>query len=412
MSAKSGLASRAEVQGQAGKNFTKRLWSGAQELYLEPCIDAGLNMSRITILFALALAVIAPTVPAAELPLERIKLPPGFAIELWARVDNARQMTLGRHDSHGGTLFVGSMQAGKVHAVSFGADFKAKGVKVIARGLQLPVGVAYREGSLYVSAVSRILRYDDIERRLENPPAAVLVTDRLPSETHHGWKFIAFGPDGKLYVPMGAPCNICDPDAQRFANIMRMNADGSAIEVYAFGVRNSVGFDWQPQTRELWFTDNGRDQLGNDLPPDELNHAPRAGMHFGYPYCHGGNLPDPEFGSRRKCDEFAAPVQKLGPHVAALGMRFYSGTMFPPEYNNQIFIAEHGSWNRSSKIGYRVSLVRLQGNKAVAYETFASGWLQGETAWGRPSDVLVMPDGSLLVADDYAGAIYRIVYRR
>jgi len=263
-----------------------------------------------------------------------------------------------------------------------------------------------------VSAVNRILRYDDIERRLENPPAAVLVTDKLPGDTHHGWKFIAFGADGKLYVPVGAPCNICEPDAQRYANIMRMNADGSAIEVYAFGVRNSVGFDWHPQTRELWFTDNGRDLLGDDLPPDELNHAPRAGMHFGYPYCHGGDLPDPEFGARRKCNEFAAPVQNLGPHVAALGMRFYSGAMFPPEFRNQIFIAEHGSWNRSRKIGYRISLVRLQGNKAVAYETFASGWLQGETAWGRPSDVLVMPDGSLLVADDYAGAIYRIVYRR
>jgi glucose/arabinose dehydrogenase len=368
-------------------------------------------MHRINILFGLALVLISLTGSAVDLPLERIKLPPGFAIELWARVDNARQMALGRHDSQGGTLFVGSMQAGKVHAVSFGADFKAQGVKLIASGLQLPVGVAYREGSLYVSAVNRILRYDDIERRLENPPAAVLVTDRLPGETHHGWKFIAFGPDGKLYVPVGAPCNICEPDAQRFANIMRMNADGSAMEVYAFGVRNSVGFDWQPQTRELWFTDNGRDLLGDDLPPDELNHAPRAGMHFGYPYCHGGDLPDPEFGARRKCDEFTAPAQKLGPHVAALGMRFYSGTMFPPAYRNQIFIAEHGSWNRSRKIGYRVSLVRLQGNKAVAYETFASGWLQGETAWGRPSDVLVMPDGSLLVADDYAGAIYRIFYR-
>jgi glucose/arabinose dehydrogenase len=303
------------------------------------------------------------------------------------------------------------MQAGKVHAVSFDADFKAQRVTLLASGLQLPVGVAYKEGSLFVSAVNRILRYDDIERRLENPPAAVLVTDRLPGETHHGWKFIAFGPDGKLYVPVGAPCNICEPDAQRFANIMRMNADGSVIEVYALGVRNSVGFDWQPQTGELWFTDNGRDLLGDDLPPDELNHAPRAGMHFGYPYCHGGDLPDPEFGSRRKCDEFTPPAQKLGPHVAALGMRFYSGSMFPPEYRNQIFIAEHGSWNRSRKIGYRVSLVRLKGNKALAYEPFASGWLQGETAWGRPSDVLVLPDGSLLVADDYAGAIYRIVYR-
>ena len=368
-------------------------------------------MRRIDILFGLALALISLTVSTAELPLQRIKLPPGFTIELWARVDNARQMTLGRHDRHGGTLFVGSMQAGKVHAVSFGSDFKAQGATLIASGLQLPVGVAYKEGSLYVSAVNRILRYDDVDRRLGHPPAAVLVTGKLPQETHHGWKFIAFGPDGKLYVPVGAPCNICEPDAQRFANIVRMNPDGSAMEVYAIGVRNSVGFDWQPQTRELWFTDNGRDMLGDDLPPDELNHAPRAGMHFGYPYCHGGDLPDAEFGARRKCEEFAAPVQKLGAHVAALGMRFYTGTMFPPAYRNQIFIAEHGSWNRSRKSGYRVSLVRLQGNKAVAYEPFASGWLEGETAWGRPSDVLVLPDGSLLVADDYAGAIYRIVYR-
>ena len=222
---------------------------------------------------------------------------------------------------------------------------------------------------------------------------------------------MAFGPDGKLYVPVGAPCNICEPDPQRYANIMRMAPDGSRLETFASGVRNSVGFDWHPQTGELWFTDNGRDMLGDDLPADELNHAPRDGMHFGYPYCHGGDLPDPEFGTRRKCREFAAPAQQLGAHVAALGMRFYTGKMFPPEYRNQIFIAEHGSWNRSRKIGYRVALVRLQGNRVVAYETFASGWLQGETAWGRPADVLVLPDGSLLVADDHAGVIYRILYR-
>jgi glucose/arabinose dehydrogenase len=362
-------------------------------------------------LITIAFALIAASTVAADLPLERIKLPPGFTIELWARVDNAREMALGRHDVRGGTLFVASMQAGRVHALSFGADFKAGAVKTIARGLQMPAGVAYKDGSLYVSAVSRILRYDDIEQRLDIPPPPVVVTDQLPSETHHGWKFIAFGPDGKLYVPVGAPCNSCEPDAQRYANILRMNADGSGLEVYASGVRNSVGFDWQPQTRELWFTDNGRDQLGDDLPPDELNHAPRAGMHFGYPYCHAGDLPDPEFGARRACAAFIAPAQKLGPHVAALGMRFYTGGMFPAEYRNQVFIAEHGSWNRSKKIGYRVSLVRLQGSRAVAYETFASGWLQGETAWGRPSDVLVLPDGSLLVADDHAGAIYRISYR-
>jgi glucose/arabinose dehydrogenase len=237
------------------------------------------------------------------------------------------------------------------------------------------------------------------------------VTDRLPSETHHGWKFIAFGPDGKLYVPVGAPCNICDPDPQRFANIMRMNADGSDPEVYAQGVRNSVGFDWHPQSKELWFTENGRDRLGDDVPPDELNRAPRAGMHFGYPYCHGGDISDPEFGTARPCAEFTAPAQKLGPHVASLGMRFYTGKMFPPEYRNQIFIAEHGSWNRSDRIGYRVTLVRLQENRVVSYEPFASGWLQDGGVWGRPADVLVLPDGSLLVADDYADAIYRITYR-
>ncbi|HRF74212.1 MAG TPA: PQQ-dependent sugar dehydrogenase [Accumulibacter sp.] len=381
-------------------------------------------MHRIDLPLALALLLLPLTLAAAELPLQRIKLPPGFAIELWARVDNARQMALGRHDGDGGTLFVGSMHAGKVHALRFDASYRVQQVRIVASGLQRPVGVAYKDGSLYVSAVNRILRYDRIEPRVQGehapaqPPAAVVVTDQLPSETHHGWKFIAFGPDGKLYVPVGAPCNICQPDPRRYANILRMNADGSGSEIVARGVRNSVGFDWQPLTGELWFTDNGRDLLGDDLPPDELNHAPRAGMHFGYPYCHGGDLPDPEFGARRRCDEFAAPAQKLAPHAAALGMRFYTGTMFPPEYRNQIFIAEHGSWNRSKKIGYRVTLVRLQGSKAIAYETFASGWLEegsresGDSAWGRPADVLVLPDGSLLVADDYAGAIYRITYRR
>ena len=368
-------------------------------------------MRKMLVGLGLFLLLISARAQSADLPLAQIKLPPGFSIALWARVDNARQMTLGRADASGGTLFVGSMRAGKVHAVRFGADFKAQEPTTVASGLQLPVGVAYKDGSLYVSAVSRILRFDDIEKRLGNPPAAVLVTNKLPSDTAHGWKFIAFGPDGKLYVPVGAPCNICEPDAQRYANILRMNADGSGMETFARGVRNTVGFDWQPQTRELWFTDNGRDMLGDDVPPDELNHAPRAGMHFGYPYCHGGKYADPEFGAKRRCEEFTAPAQNLGPHVAALGMRFYTGTMFPAQYRNQVFIAEHGSWNRSSKIGYRISLVRLQDGKAMAYESFASGWLQGKSAWGRPADVLVLPDGSLLVADDVAGAIYRIVYR-
>nr|WP_275983146.1 PQQ-dependent sugar dehydrogenase [Propionivibrio soli] len=275
----------------------------------------------------------------------------------------------------------------------------------------MPSGVAYRDGRLYVGAVNRILRYDDIDNRLDDPPQPVVVTDKLPSETHHGWKFIAFGPDGKLYVPVGAPCNICEPEKDVYASLLRMNADGSDLQVFAHGIRNTVGFDWQPQTGALWFTENGRDMLGDDVPPDELNRASRAGQHFGYPYCHGGDIADPQFGDKRRCDAFEPPARKLGPHVAALGMRFYTGRMFPAEYRNQIFIAEHGSWNRAQKIGYRISLVRVQGDKAVAYETFASGWLDGQSVWGRPSDVLVLPDGSLLVADDYADVIYRISYR-
>lgn len=369
-------------------------------------------MDRLKRFLGTALLLASGALLAADLPLERIRLPPGFSIEVWTRIDNPRQMTLGRHDAQGGTLFVGSMQAGKVHAVRYGADFKAVSTATVASDLARPVGVAYQDGRLYVSAISRILRFDDIDRLPDAPPPAVTVTDEFPSETHHGWKFIAFGPDGKLYVPVGAPCNICDPDSARYANIQRMNADGSGREVFARGVRNTVGFDWHPQTKELWFTENGRDLLGDDLPPDELNHAPRASLHFGYPYCHGGDLPDPQFGARRDCGEFAAPAQKLLPHAASLGMRFYTGSMFPPAYRNQIFIAEHGSWNRSKKIGYRVSLVRLQGDKAVAYEPFASGWLQDERAWGRPADVLVLPDGSLLIADDQADAIYRVTYQK
>jgi glucose/arabinose dehydrogenase len=238
----------------------------------------------------------------------------------------------------------------------------------------------------------------------------VTVTDRFPKETHHGWKFIAFGPDGWLYVPVGAPCNVCEPDPDRYAAIFRMRPDGSATEIVARGVRNTVGFDWHPETKELWFTDNGRDWSGDDRPPDELNRLARAGQHFGFPYCHGGNQTDDRFGEKQDCSRFVPPVQNLGAHVAALGMRFYTGKQFPEAYRNQVFIAEHGSWNRSRKSGYRITLVRLQGNRAVSYETFATGWLQGESAWGRPVDVLVAPDGSLLVSDDYAGAIYRIRY--
>jgi glucose/arabinose dehydrogenase len=251
-----------------------------------------------------------------------------------------------------------------------------------------------------------VWRFDDIEAQFRKSPKPVLVSDKFPTDTHHGWKFISFGPDGLLYVPVGAPCNICRP-GERYANIQRMKPDGSGLEVFASGIRNTVGFDWHPQTKELWFTENGRDQMGDNVPPDELNHAPRAGMHFGYPDCHGGKIQDPEFGDQ-PCSKFAAPAINLGPHVAALGMTFYTGEMLPDEYRNQIIIAEHGSWNRTTPIGYRLMVVRLQNNRAVKYEPLAEGWLQGSRAWGRPVDVLVMPDGALLVSDDEAGVIYRI----
>jgi glucose/arabinose dehydrogenase len=275
----------------------------------------------------------------------------------------------------------------------------------------MPSGLAWKDGALYVGAVNRILRYDDIDRRIDKPPVPVVVTDtpaaRYPPrlEVHRlrpRRQALRAGRRALQHLRPGDP----------YASILRMNADGSGREVFARGVRNSVGFDWSPTDGALWFTDNGRDMLDDDSPPDELNRAPRAGLHFGYPFCHGGDLADPEFGARRKCGEFDPPARQLGPHVAALGMRFYTGTMFPAEYRNQVFIAEHGSWNRSKKIGYRISLVRVKDGRAVSYETFASGWLQGESAWGRPADVLVLPDGSLLVADDHAGAIYRITWRQ
>ena len=355
----------------------------------------------------MGLAAIAPSHAQTALPLETLKLPPGFSIEVVARIPSARQMTWGAE----GTLFVGST-AGAVHALKLPLPGTkgAAAIQLIASGLREPAGVAFRDGALYVSAVSRILRFDDIERRLANPPAPVVVSDRFPTEGHHGRKFIAFGPDGKLYVPVGVPCNVCELDPDRYGVIMRMNPDGSGLEVFARGLRNSVGFDWDPRTRELWFTDNGRDMLGDDVPPDTLNYAPRAGLRFGFPYCHAGTTPDPEFGKKQPCSALRPPAQNLGPHVAALGMRFYTGTQFPAAYRNRIFIAEHGSWNRSRKIGYRVAMVTLEGDKAVRYESFVEGWLQGEQAWGRPTDVLVAPDGSLLIADDSAGAIYRIRY--
>jgi len=347
-----------------------------------------------------------------SLPLEFIQLPPGFKIEIYAEnVPNARSMTV----SPSGTLYVGTRVAsGNVYAIP-DRDKDNKGDKVIflAGGLRVPNGVAFKDGALYIAEIYRVIRFDDIENHLNDPPKPVVINESFSKEGHHGWKFMAFGPDGLLYIPVGMPCNVCERDDDpRFGSILRMNPDGSDLKLFANGIRNTVGFDWHPATRELWFTDNGRDMMGDDLPPDELNYAPKSGMNFGFPYCHGKEISDPEFGAKLPCSDFVPAAVELGPHVAALGMRFYTGKMFPQEYQNQIFIAEHGSWNRSKKIGYRVMRVTLEGNTPTGYEVFAEGWKQGEKVWGRPVDVLVMPDGALLVSDDHAGAIYRITYTK
>lgn len=361
-------------------------------------------MKRVPLLVFATLLVVRAG--AASLQLERIRLPAGFSISLFAGdVPGARSLALGDR----GTLFVGTRDEGVVYALrDLDADGRADETRVIARGLDQPNGVAFRDGALFVAEVSRVLRYDRIEEQLSSPPRPAVVNASFPSDGHHGWKFIRFGPDGLLYVPVGAPCNVCEPPDERYAAIQRMRADGTGLETFARGVRNTVGFDWNPRTGEMWFTDNGRDLLGDDIPPDELNRAPLPGLHFGFPYLHGKSVRDPVFGKGKDVSVYTLPEIELGPHVAALGMRFYTGTAFPAEYRDQVFVAEHGSWNRSTPIGYRISLVRLRDGRAVSYETFAEGWLQGRSAWGRPVDVLVHPDGSLLVSDDRAGAIYRI----
>ncbi len=340
----------------------------------------------------------------ADVDLGDIRLPPGFSIEIYAEVPNARSLAAGRD----GVVFVSNRRADSVYAVVPGPGGKNRVIE-IDDDLSTPNGIAYRDGNLYVAEISRVLVYRDIDKRLNNPPQPEVLDIDLPSRSHHGWRYIGFGPDGKLYISIGAPCNVCDE--QGFAEIIRLNVDGSGRETVARGVRNSVGFTWHPETGELWFTDNGRDMMGEDIPACELNRLSETGQHFGFPYCHAGDVPDPKFGEGKRCGDYVAPVQKLGPHVAPLGVKFYTGDMFPDAYRGQVLIAEHGSWNRSKKIGYRITLVRLDGNDAVSYETFAEGWLDGQETRGRPVDLLVMPDGSLLVSDDYEDKLYRIRYQ-
>ncbi|HCW07003.1 MAG TPA: sorbosone dehydrogenase [Cytophagales bacterium] len=352
----------------------------------------------------------AITEASASLPLDKIKLPKGFSIKVFAEVDNARSLAI----SPSGTIFVGNKDEDKVYAIK---DTNGDGVAdkkwVIAKGLNMPNGVAFRNGDLYVAEISRIHKFSNIESKLDNPGKSEIIYDKYPTDAHHGWKYIAFGPDGKLYVPVGAPCNICESKNPVYASITRMNPDGTGMEVFANGIRNSVGFTWHPKSKDMWFTDNGRDMLGDDMPPCELNKATKAGLHFGYPYCHGGFIKDEEFGNKRPCSDFVKPAQNLGAHVAPLGLKFYTGQMFPAEYQNNIIVAEHGSWNRTRKSGYKLSLVKVDASgNSTSYTPFATGWLDeaAQKAWGRPVDVLLLPDGSMLVSDDQANVIYRITY--
>jgi len=360
-------------------------------------------------LMLLFLAVLLVESIHADVRLGQIELPPGFSIEIYAEgVENARQMVRGDH----GTLFAGSRRTGKLWAITDAdGDQQADKVRLIDEDLKMPSGVEFLNGALYVGAVERILRYDNIEALLDQPPEPVVVTDVLPDKEWHGWKYLRFGPDGKLYIPVGVPCNICDEEG--FGEIRRMNPDGSAMDTFAKGVRNSVGLAFHPENGQLWFTENGKDNMGDDIPADELNHAPRSGMHFGIPYCHQGDMLDEEFGKGKDCSDYTPPVAKLDPHSAALGLAFYTGEMFPVEYKNRLFITLHGSWNRSEKSGYQILVVDVQPDgKVLNQRVFASGWLQDEKAWGRPNDVLVMPDGALLVSDDKANVIYRITYTK
>ena len=363
-------------------------------------------MRRIAVLI-LALSLLSSLASAREdFDLDRIKMPKGFRIEVYADVPNARSLALGQK----GVVFVSTRQGDSVYAVLPRGDANPEVFEFI-KGLDTPNGIAVDNGNLYIAETSRILRYRNVEAQLATSQAAEILDVRLPSEKYHGWRYLGVGPDHKLYVSIGAPCNVCDRDAEGFGQIWRMNLDGTGLETFARGIRNSVGFTWNPQTGEMWFTDNGRDMLGDDVPPGELNRASRPGMHFGFPFCHGGDILHPEFGKGHYCGDYTPPMQKLGPHVAPLGVKFYTGTMFPPEYRGQIFIAEHGSWNRSKKIGYRVTMVRLENGVPVSYKPFAEGWLQGDEAYGRPVDLLVLGDGSMLVSDDQAGKLYRIYYQ-
>ncbi len=348
---------------------------------------------------------------SSQLYVDELVVPDGFKIELFASdVINARQLALGDE----GTLFVGTRKEGKVYAlIDENNDGKADKRYLIDKNLNMPSGVAFKDGALYVAAVNRILRYDNIEKKLANPPDPVVIINNLPADSHHGWKTVEFGPNGHLYIPVGVPCNICINKNEHHGTIIELNIKTRKYRAFATGIRNSVGLAFHPIDKTLWFTDNGRDGLGDDSPPDEINHAAIAGLNFGFPYLHGKDKLDPEYGAQAEVEDYTLPAVELGAHVAPLGLAFYTARQFPEKYQNSLFVAEHGSWNRSQKSGYRVIHVLLNGNTVVKVEPFVTGWLNKEedTAWGRPVDILTMPDGSMLISDDYADAIYRVTYQ-
>src|ERR1700726_91673 len=353
--------------------------------------------------------VAPPPLPAAadKLPIAKLKAAPGFNIEVYASgMANARSLALGDK----GTVFVGSRLVDKVYAI-VNKDGKRE-VKGLASGLYRPNGVAFHDGTLYIAELSKISKIEHVEDVLDNPPKPTVIYDNLPKDEAHGWKFIAVGPDNKLYVPVGQPGNnVLHDDAH--GQIRRINLDGSGAEVVAYGVRNSVGFDWNPENKQMSFTDNGRDWMSEDVPEDELNRVTKVGEHFGAPYCLQGNISDPEFGWGRSCSEFTPPVGLMGPHAGTLGMRFYTGNMFPKSYKNAIIMARHGSWNRSKKFGGDVVVVKLNKDGTVkSTEPFITGFLDNNNYIGRPVAVMQMKEGSLLVSDDLNGAVDRITYGR
>ena len=339
---------------------------------------------------------------------EDLVAPEGFIVDILVDdVKNARQMAL----TDGGTLIIGTRRSGRVYAVPNALTAPDPEVITLLKGLKMPSGVAVRDGDLYIAATSEVLKVEDIDEHLAPKPPTVTITDDLPDKRHHGWKYIKFGPDQQLYVPVGAPCNICLSDDERFASLLRMDPSSGATELWAAGIRNTVGFAWHPEIGDLWFSDNGRDMLGDDVPPEEINRIGGPGQHFGYPFVHARGIVDPEFGDHAAANDLETipPTLEIQAHSAALGMDFYTGDAFPAAYRHALFIAEHGSWNRSSKVGYRVSVVLERGDELV-YRPFIEGWLQGEKAWGRPNDVLVTPGGDLLISDDAEGVVYRVRY--